>query len=464
MGRGSCAPTRFAAGAEWYDEFVDSTRVDLAYSQATGGFTQALEVRGRFPNGARYRSVAAYLQDKFPLFSSRLSGTVAVRYSRFRYAQDASDNVIGTTPTLPTYETTFGDLTFNTGVAFALTPEVVLTGVVSRGFRAPNVNDFGSIGLSGIGFEVSPDEGLRVGASVGPIGTNAPRADQIWRVEPLRPERLLNFEAGVKANWRRISGALALFDSEIHDLIERRVILLPAGAVGSLIGGQAIVRQDASGAVYTSVSNSTVFVRTNAGRVRLRGGDASVTWKLSSSVTLDANVSSVFGVDLQTGLPPGLENGIPPTHGFAGVRWEPRGARWWVEGYTRFAATQRRFSANDLEQARIGGIRSQQEITNFFNNGAVARGLVREGLLVPTGEALSQVLTRVLGPDVTARVPFMTENPGFATLNARVGFRATGRSTVSVLLENLLDANYRLMGSGVDGPGTNLIVRYAARF
>ena len=47
----------------------------------------------------------------------------------------------------------------------------------------------------------------------------------------------------------------------------------------------------------------------------------------------------------------------------------------------------------------------------------VTRGLVRGGVLLETGETLPQVLRRVLGPDLSARVPLFTKNPGFATRN-----------------------------------------------
>ena len=455
-----------AVGGEVYDEFVTSSRLDFSYNQSTGAFTDAATVRARFPNGARYRTIGLYGQDTFPLFSSRLNAMVAVRYSRFRYGQSAENNPMGATgPSVPTYETTFDDVTFNTGLTFALTPDIVLTATVSRGFRAPNVNDFGSIGVSGIGFEVSPDEGMRLGASVAPLpGIQPTPASQIWPVHALNPERLLNYEAGLRLNRRHVSGSVAVFDSEIANLIERRVIILPAGSIGQLIGGQPIIRQDPSGAVYTSLSSSPVFVRTNAGRVRLRGAEASLTVRFASAFTLNGNVSSIRGVDLTTGLPPGLENGIPPTHGMVGLRWEPQGSRYWLEGYSYFADAQRRFSSNDLEQARIGGIRTKQEITNFFNNGAVARGLVQGGILLATGETLPQVLTRVLGPDLAARVPFMTQNPGYVTLNARGGVRFSRNANLTILVENLLDRNYRSMGSGVDAPGINLIVRQAFTF
>jgi outer membrane receptor protein involved in Fe transport len=60
-------------------------------------------------------------------------------------------------------------------------------------------------------------------------------------------------------------------------------------------------------------------------------------------------------------------------------------------------------------------------------------------------------------------IPF-SKNPGFALLNLRGGLRLGARSSLTVILENLLDKNYRTMGSGIDGPGINTAVRHSFNF
>ena len=99
----------------------------------------------------------------------------------------------------------------------------------------------------------------------------------------------------------RFSGSVAAFDSEISNLIERRTLLLPQGSVGQLVGGQPIIRQDATGAVFTSLSNTAVFVRTNAIKVRMRGIEGSMAVKLRSDLALNANAFYVRGTDLAHG-------------------------------------------------------------------------------------------------------------------------------------------------------------------
>ena len=62
------------------------------------------------------------------------------------------------------------------------------------------------------------------------------------------------------------------------------------------------------------------------------------------------------------------------------------------------------------------------------------------------------------------RAPLFWATPGYGTLNLRGGYRLSERSEVTVILENLLDRNYRVHGSGVDGSGVNLQVGYSFRF
>jgi hemoglobin/transferrin/lactoferrin receptor protein len=376
----------------------------------------------------------------------RLTAHLGVRYSLFNYHQTSAGNL------LLNVEESFDDVTFNTGLTFTINRHFNLTGNISRGFRAPNVNDFAATGLSGLGFEVSPDEGVRLNGSTG-----------TRPLQPIRAEQLYSYEVALRFLASRFSGSVAVFDSEISNLIERRTLLLPAGAVGQLVGGQPIIRQDATGAVFTSLSSSAVFVRTNALKVRLRGIESSMAVKLRHDLALNANAFYVRGTDLHTGAPPNLENGIPPLTGFVGVKWEPSGRSGWIELYSNFAAPQRRFSDNDISQARIGGLRTKEEIAGFFNGGAVPRGLVRNGILLPTGETLAQVQLRLLGPGLLPNQLF-TKNPGFALLNLRGGFRIGERSSITLILENIFDKNYRTMGSGIDGPGTNAAVRYSFNF
>lgn len=450
-------------GGEFYDEYIAARRFEASFSPVTAGYTNIVAVRARFPNGARYRTLGLFAQNIVNFIPQKLTGTFGLRYSRFSYSQSPGKNPLlaNGEPSVPSFKTNLGDVTFNAGFVYSINEHLNLTASFSRGFRAPNVSDFGAVGITGIGFEISPEEGARLGGFVGRFNPNSPETAQGVPIRQLQPEKIYTFDFGIKFRSSRAGGTLAVFNSDLTNFIERRVVLLPQIAAGQLIGGQQIIRQDNTGAVYTALSAAPVFVRANASHVRMRGIEASFLFKLTGELSVNTNASYVRGIDLDTQLPPAFENGIPPATGFLSLKWEPIGKPFWFEAYSNLAAVQNRFSDNDFQQSRIGAVRTRAEIINFFNNGAVARGLVGNGILLSTGETVEQVWLRVLGPDANARTPLFTKNPGFATFNLRGGYRLGENSTLTLILENIFDKNYRAMGSGVDAPGINAVIRYS---
>lgn len=446
-------------GGEVFDETIDSTRT--LFDPATAS---SRAVRGRFPDDSRYTTFGLFYQHGFEVLPGRLRLQGGLRYSAFNFRTFADANLRDPSgqPLVPDFSTTLQDVTFNLGGVLRLTENFQLTGAVRRGFRAPNATDFSSVGLTSNGFEVSPNQGASAGGFVGT------RADSLavstgQAVSSLDPEVLYNYELGVKFQSRRMTASVSGFTNEVSDFITKRALLLPPGALGLTIGGQPIIAQLASGAVITAADPRPVLVRSNVGRVRIWGVETSWESQLSDSWSATANFYYLRGRDKETGAPPDIEGGLPPASGFVSVRWQPVGRRYWLEAYSNLASFQDRLSSLELADQRIGAERSIASISRFFRNGAVARGLVRGGILLPTGETLQQVLARVLGPGLQT-APLFTKTPGFVTFNLRGGYRLTERTDLVVVFENLLDKNYRFHGSGVDAPGFNLQLSYRIRF
>lgn len=447
-------------GADLYDEYVSSR------SHETNPVTGATSpVRARFPDGSRYTSLGAFLQDSVEVIPQWLRFVGGVRYSVFNYRQSAAKNpfTVNRVPAVPDERIRFDDFTFNAGAVVQPTDWLALNAMMSRGFRAPNVTDFGSIGLTSVGFEVSPE------------AANAAGAD----FETLGPERTYNYEAGAKIKMRRFDGSLKFFDSEINGLIEREDLILPLGAVGKTVGGQTIIRQDPDGEVFTSLSTRPVQVRQNTEPVRLRGFEASFSARLSNPLLLKANTAYVKNNVKGTDAPAEFEGFAPPFISFVSLRWEPRGRKFWIEPYMTMAYKQTRYSEEDFEEQRTGAARSRNDVASFFNNGAVARGLVRADSagvfrLVATGETVQQVQNRLLPigamingvtvVDDSTDVPLFLKTAGFATVNIRAGYKLAERHSLVFGVENILDKNYRINGSGIDSPGVNATVRYLFRF
>jgi len=445
-------------GGEVYDEFIGSTAQTL--NPATGAVAT---VRARFPDGSRYTSYGLFGQHSSEWFTGRLRTQAGLRASGIRFRTFAAKNpVVGGVASVPDFSSRLHDVTFQAGAAYRLVQPVTVFLSLSRGFRAPNATDFSSVGLTSNGFEVSPEQaasaGGLIGTSAGSTAVSTGRgADQ------LEPEALWDIEGGVRLNAGRISGSFNLFQYNLKDFITKRTLILAPGAVGQSIGGAAIVTQLASGAVITAQDPRPVLTRANTGRVRMRGWEAEARANLTATWLLHANASYLRGVDRETGGPPDIEGGLPPLQGFAALRWQPSGRAYWVETYSLWSDRQARLSSIELADQRIGAVRTRSSIAAYFNNGAVARGLMQAGVLLPTGETLAQVQDRVLGAGITSAAMF-TKSPGFATINFRGGYRAGEHSEVVWMLENVLDKNYRTHGSGVDSAGRNLQLTYMLRF
>jgi len=408
-----------AFGAELFDERVRSRhhRLDPLTGVATGS------LRPRFPDGASYRTHSAYLQETVELLPSRwrLNGGLRLSQARFR------------SPATPGLEA--GDLTWHLGSSLFLAPQLSWNVVASRGFRAPNISDLSQIGLTSNGFEVAP--------------------------AALQPESLVNYETGFKLASRRVTAEAGVFVSGIRNFITKRTLVLPPGVVGQSLGGEPILYQDPAGWVRVAVDPRPVVIRANAAQIRIAGVELAANAKLTSAWALRANFSYLRGADQSTGQPPEMEGGIPPAAGCLSLRYQAR-SRWWLEAASKLAWRQDRLSALDLADQRIGAARSRSSIAGFFLNGARARGLVADGRLLATGESLAQVQDRVLGADV-ASVPWFRASSGYALVHLRAGVQLTEWSTLGLLLENLLDKNYRSHGSGIDGAGLGFQIRWAVR-
>lgn len=63
----------------------------------------------------------------------------------------------------------------------------------------------------------------------------------------------------------------------------------------------------------------------------------------------------------------------------------------------------------------------------------------------------------------TQRIP-PGGTPGYATLNLRTGYDWKGKVKVVAALENVLDEDYRIHGSGYNQPGRNLKLSLECRF
>jgi hemoglobin/transferrin/lactoferrin receptor protein len=428
--------------------------------------------RPRVPDGARYINFGAYVQDVYEAIPNKLRFSGALRLNAVSYLSLAANSpLVGGNPLWPNDSLPAHD--FSGRVGFVATPARPLNIAFnySRGFRAPNITDLGTLGLTGDGFESDFSSASALGGIIGStagsdaVSTGIPVTRQ-------RSEVSNNLDLGFRYRHQRFDTALTWFLIEINDAIVKQALILPAGAVGKSLGGQPIISQNANGTVFVALSTAPVLVRANFTDARIYGLEYTFEARPHRDWTFAGNFTFVHAADKANGLPPNIEGGTPAPTGFLRLRYEPAGKHFWIEGYSTLADRQSRLSSLDLGDRRTGATRSRGQIANFFARGARVRGLTSSGpdgvfgnaddRLLATGETLAQVQNRVLGTANSA--PLFDHLPGYGLVNVRGGFRFRERSEISIDFENITDQNYRGLAWGIEGPGRSVTARYKLRF
>jgi hemoglobin/transferrin/lactoferrin receptor protein len=446
-------------GGEFFDERINSKREEL------NPVTSILTVRRPlYPDDSRYRTTGLFVQDSFELFRGRLRLQGGARWTGISYRTN-EDIALGVAAS----RQTFSDGTFNSSAIFRVTSAIAIHGLIGRGFRAPNANDLGAVGLNDLGYEVPSSDAVAAGAV---LSTSAGE-DAVPTGKPLEnlsPERLWNFEAGIRIRSRNIYARVQVFNAELLNPIVRRTLLFPAGQLPATVGSLPVSpaaqteAQRAAGVrgVASAFDPRTLKTFVNDGHSRYYGGEGLIEYHLTFHWSARGSYSILAGRDLNPNRP---VRRLPPQMGSAALRYSPA-RRWWMEIRTDFAGRQDRLSGGDRDDERIGASRSRRDIADFFGGSRVAPFLDGNRVFLPTGESLSQIQARVL-PGVTSdttRVPLYTSTAGWADFQIRGAYMIAERTTLFAGVYNLLDKSYRIHGSGTDAPGASAVLTLTYRF
>jgi hemoglobin/transferrin/lactoferrin receptor protein len=290
-------------GAEMYSDRVGSWRRDIATT--TGA---SVEMRGLFPDGAGAVSAAGFGLATYR--KGRLGADVGARYTWTSVT--AEDAVFGNVEVSP------GDWVGSGALEYKAAKGVSVYASASQGFRAPNLDDLSTLGLFDFGVEIPASQ--------------------------LQPERSLAMEAGTKLRTSRVAAALAVFRTNLSNLIDRRRLAAPP-------------------ATLPFPGETRYYQRANVGQAFVRGIEAEAEWRLFPGTALFGHVAYAFGQNTTAGEP---MRRIPPLNGLLGLRYDGAGG-WWLQASVQAAGRQDRLAAADRDDHRIpvGGTPGWQVLDLF---------------------------------------------------------------------------------------------------
>ena len=77
------------------------------------------------------------------------------------------------------------------------------------------------------------------------------------------------------------------FTNKLKDVYFDQALVLPPGAVGTFLGSDQIIRQNANGLVFVAAATSPVIVRTNFDDARFNGVEFNTEARLSDDFKRD---------------------------------------------------------------------------------------------------------------------------------------------------------------------------------
>lgn len=271
------------SGLELYHDAVGSTRNDINEADGT-----VVAKRGLYPDASRLLSLAAFTLHDFTFNQWKFQA--GLRFSQYQIK--VSDEVLGNVSLKP------AALVWNTAVQRSLNAHLNVFSSYNSGFRAPNIDDLGTLGIVDFRYEV-------------------PNYD-------LKPERSHNFQLGVKYMNNRFRSETYFFRNELRNLIAR---------------------------VKTSdtIQGYPVYQKENIEKAYIQGIEHQWVWQLTRAFSFDGHLAYAFGQNITKNEP---ARRIPPLNARLALRFQPRNS-WFTTLEWMAADAQQRLAQGDRDDNRI---------------------------------------------------------------------------------------------------------------
>ena len=270
-------------GVEFYSDLVNSTRsdIDLATSLAA-------EKRGLYPDGSTMNSLALFTVHSFDL--PRWDITAGARFNSYVISVD--DKEAGLTKITPSA------LVGNIGIMRKLSSGSGLFLSLNTGFRAPNIDDLGTLGIVDFRYET-------------------PNLD-------LKPESSFQYQVGYKYSKNGLRGEIYLYRNELDNLITR-----------IRVEGQ-------------EWEGYPLYIKENSGRAYIQGFETAWDYSPISWLSFSGSLTYTYGQNITLNEP---VRRIPPLFGRFAAEYRPdnwhAGAEWMA------ASRQERLARGDIDDNRI---------------------------------------------------------------------------------------------------------------
>jgi hemoglobin/transferrin/lactoferrin receptor protein len=272
------------SGLEYYHDKVSSSR----YVISTDNSVPDVEKRGLYPDDSKYGNFSMYSLHHLTLKNWVFDG--GFRFNAFNIRID--DEVLGEVKITPEA------LVFNVGAMYNLNRANHVYGTISNGFRAPNIDDMGTLGIVDFRYEI-------------------PAYD-------LKPEKSVNFETGYKLSLPKFQANVAAYYMDLNQLITRVKV------EGEEIDGYQVYKKE------------------NVEEAFITGFETAMLWKIIPNIDVSGSISYTYGQNITNDEP--LRR-IPPLNGKVGTIYSL--GSFFVSGELLFAGMQDRLAEGDKSDNRI---------------------------------------------------------------------------------------------------------------
>ncbi len=304
------------SGVEYYYDKVNSVRILTNPTNNNSTFQ-----RGLYPDNATSKNFSLYSLHHFKFNKFIIESGLRYNAIAINIRDTAGANIqLGEAVIKPS------SIVSNISLLYKITDQQSVYGSFSTGYRVPNIDDMGTLGLVDFRYEVPAYN--------------------------LKPEKSYNTEIGFRMQTKNVKTSIAFFYMHLKDLINRTQL------VGQQIGGY------------------NVFVKENNQESFLRGVEYDIDWRISKRINMFTNLSYTYGQNTSINEP---MRRVPPIHGRFLLNYSAKLFQFQIEYLS--AGSQTRLAQGDKLDNRIpAGGTPAWNIINIYTNYYFGKNSIHCGL------------------------------------------------------------------------------------